>query len=40
MFKLADGYLSAFNAKVAPERQLQRSYINGSFDAFRKKKGS
>lgn len=38
MFKLSDGYLVNHNKSAKEENQLPRSYINHSFDTFRKKK--
>jgi len=42
MFKMADGFLTDYNARLpanAPlSEKLSRNYINKSFDAFKKKK--
>jgi len=42
MFKMADSYLTDYNAKLpvtaTPAEKLSRNLINRSFDAFKKKK--
>lgn len=44
MFKMADGFLTDFNARLPPSapphEKLNRNFINKSFDAFKKKKES
>jgi hypothetical protein len=38
MFKMSDGYLVAYNKTQPPQDQLQRDYINSTYEAYRKKK--
>ena len=38
MFKMSDGYLVAYNKTQSPQNQLQRDYINSTYEAYRKKK--
>lgn len=42
MFKMADGFMADYNARLPPnappQERLNRNFINKSFDAFKKKK--
>ena len=38
MFKMSDAYLAEFNQSAPADKQLNRNYINKTFDLFRKKK--